>query len=285
MASKHTCRRCLQLASSSTIRLRQPAALRWSSTVPTPKSSQYTERPRDPTRHRPVFQSSQPSQALLNPPPPGMRPGENYGQVSLRPNELFHSFTNSPSPRMRRRAAVMRQNAYCPHPDHRPTRMAFSPMDIEARKTGSAPPSHVRYECPDCGIPVSCSEEHFIDDYESHLEVCDLLRQINEDDHDLISGRYFAEFELPGPHLEEAQINMTNWDTLLYTREFLAIDDERSMRQATRLLTYPITIGSVLHELSPYNIRTGARLTPEGLRSFSGNKPMFINHCWSPFNP
>lgn len=127
---------------------------------------------------------------------------------------------------------------------------------------------HVRYECPDCGIPVSCSEEHFASDYESHLEICDALREINEDDHDLVSGRFFPEFEYPGPQLEEAQINMTNWDTLLYSREFNAIDDPRSMRQVTRLLTYPVTIASVIHELSPYNLKN--KLTPEGLRSLSG---------------
>ncbi|KAG9979439.1 hypothetical protein KCU72_g22876, partial [Aureobasidium melanogenum] len=64
-----------------------------------------------------------------------------------------------------------------------------------------------------------------------------------------------------------AQVNLTNWDTMLYSREFNAINDERSLRQATRLLTYPATVASVLHELSPYNIRN--RLTPEGLKSFT----------------
>ena len=57
-----------------------------------------------------------------------------------------------------------------------------------------------------------------------------MLRQINEDDHDLVSGRMFPEFEMPGPQLEEAQVNMTNWDTLLYTREFEAVNDDRAMR-------------------------------------------------------
>lgn len=77
----------------------------------------------------------------------------------------------------------MRQNAYCPHPDHQHSQQA----------TGQQPPRHVSYECPDCGIPVACSEEHFIDSYAEHLELCDLLRQINEDDHDLMSGRFFPE--------------------------------------------------------------------------------------------
>ena len=102
------------------------------------------------------------------------------------------------------------------------------------------------------------------------MEVCDTLQEINEDDHDLRSGRFFPEFEYPGPQIEEILANMTNWDTYMYSREFRANNELRSMRQATRLLTYPMTIGSILHELSPYNIRRGGRLTIEGLKSLSG---------------
>lgn len=113
-----------------------------------------------------------------------------------------------------------------------------------------------------------------MDDFEAHLEICDTLRQINEDDHDLHSGRFFPEFNYPGPQDDNFVINMTNWDTYLYTREFEAVNDDRSMRQVTRMLTYPQTIGSVLHELSPYSVRSGGRLTPEGLKSLSG---MFLS--------
>ncbi|KAK0623435.1 zinc-finger of mitochondrial splicing suppressor 51-domain-containing protein [Immersiella caudata] len=172
----------------------------------------------------------------------------------LAADDLFHPFTDSPIPGIRRRAAFIKQHAACPHPDHH---------------SGASAPAHVNFECPDCGIPVYCSKEHWADHYEAHLEVCDTLRQINEDDHDLRSGRFFPEFEYAGPQIDEALVNMTNWDTFLYTRGFQAINDDRSMRQATRLLTYPITIASVLHELSPYNIQKGGRLTVEGLKSFS----------------
>lgn len=109
-----------------------------------------------------------------------------------------------------------------------------------------------------------------MDDYENHLEICDTLKQINEDDHDLRSGRIFHEADLPDYQLDDAMVNMTNWDTFMYTREFNAINSDRAMRQITRLLTYPITVGSVLHELSPYSIKAGERLTVEGLKSFSG---------------
>ena len=196
---------------------------------------------------------------------------EVSGRPLLQSNNLFHSFSSSPSSEIRQRAAFMKQHAYCPHPQHHQSRVPTNPNDPEARKPPSAgqPPAHVRFECPDCGIPVYCTEEHWADDYESHMEICETLREINEDDHDLRSGRFFPEFEYPGPQMEEAMVNMTTWDTFLYSREFRAINDERSLRQATRLLTYPVTIASVLHELSPYNIRRAGRLTAEGLKSLS----------------
>ncbi len=188
----------------------------------------------------------------------------------LSGDDLFHSFTNSPIDDMRRRAAYIRLHANCPHPDHRPTRVAESVAGQPVTETGDLPPAHVDFECPDCGVPVYCSQEHWEDDYERHLQICDTLRQINEDDHDLRSGRLFPEFEYAGPQMEEALVNMTNWDTFLYTRNFVAINADRSMRHATRLLTYPVTVASVLHELSPYSLRSDERLTTEGLKSFSG---------------
>jgi mitochondrial splicing suppressor protein 51 len=207
------------------------------------------------------------------------QPGSEYGEYRphpgtlLGPDNLFHPFSRSPIREVRQRAAFTKQHAYCPHPSHQQTRVPTSPHDPEARKLpeiSTQPPAHVRFECPDCGIATYCTEEHWADDYEAHLEICDTLRQINEDDHDLRSGRWFPEFDYPGPQLDEILVNMTSWDTYLYTRGFEAINEERSMRQATRLLTYPLTVGSVLHELSPYNIRTGGRLTTEGLKSLSG---------------
>lgn len=109
-----------------------------------------------------------------------------------------------------------------------------------------------------------------MEDFEAHLEQCETIRQTNEDDHDLRSGRLFHEFDYPGLQDEEEAVNMTNWDTFMYTRQFNAVNDDRHMRQVTRLLTYPATIGSILHELSPYSIRKGDRLTAEGLKSMSG---------------
>ncbi len=192
--------------------------------------------------------------------------------VKIDQDNLFHPFTDSPVPEFRRRAAFMRQHAYCPHPDHKPTKLPTIGTDAEStqEETGDMAPAHVDFECPDCGVPVYCSKEHWMDHYEKHLEVCDTLRQINEDDHDLRSGRVFHEANLPDLQLDDAAVNMTNWDTFMYTREFNAVDSDRGMRQITRLLTYPVTVGSVLHELSPYSMQAGGRLTAEGLKSFSG---------------
>ncbi|BCR91734.1 putative mRNA processing protein (Mss51) [Aspergillus chevalieri] len=190
----------------------------------------------------------------------------------LRPNNLFHPFSRSPSRAIRQRAEFIKQNAFCPHPSHQQTRLPVSPHDPESRKSAqhaSLPPAHSHFECPDCGVPIYCTEGHWMDDFEAHLEICETIRQINEDDHDLHSGRFFPEFSYPGVQDDTYVINMTNWDTFLYTREFEAINDDRSLRQVTRMLTYPMTIGSVVHELSPYSVRKNDRLTVEGLKSLS----------------
>lgn len=171
----------------------------------------------------------------------------------------------------------MKSNAYCPHSSHHqthlPTAFQKSRTNTDEVEAG-LPPAHVKFECPDCGIPAYCCEDHWMDDFENHIEICDTLRQINEDDHDIRSNRHFPEFEYPDPQIEEALVNMTNWDTYLYSREYNAINEERSLRQATKLLTYPMTIASVIHELSPYNIRRGGRLTTEGLKSLSALRYM-----------
>ena len=178
----------------------------------------------------------------------------------LKPANLFHPMDQSPLPSMRERADYIKAHAYCPHPDHMRTR-----------------PVHISFTCPDCGTPTYCTEQHWAEDYENHLRICDTLREVNEDDHDLRSGRFFPEFDYPGVQLNEALINFTNWDTYLYTRGFEAVNEERNLRQLTKLLTYPTTIASVLHELSPYNLKH--RLTVEGLKSLAG---VSSSHTHSP---
>ena len=47
------------------------------------------------------------------------------------------------------------------------------------------------------------------------------------------------------------------------------MDTERSRRHASKVLTYPLTIGSVIHQHS-YLTLSNQRLTPEGSRSLAG---------------
>lgn len=284
MPSGYTCQRCLRkLRGNSAL----PRSRSWSHSTPRGRwNSTFRSTPRPVTEAsrsiassstQQISQYSFPSNLRHSPwlsrSQAGLAPATSPERSLIQPNNLFHPFSESPSPEIRKRAMFMKTHAYCPHPSHHQTRMPTSPNDLEARKgkdKSSLPPAHVRFECPDCGIPVSCSEDHWADDYETHMELCEQLREINEDDHDLRSGRFFSEFEYPPPQIEEILVNLTNWDTYLYTRNYNAMNEARPMRQATRLLTYPVTLASVLHELSPYNIRQGGRLTMEGLKSLSG---------------
>jgi splicing suppressor protein 51 len=60
-----------------------------------------------------------------------------------------------------------------------------------------AQPRSINFECPDCGWPTHCTEEHWRADSD-HAKYCSRLREVNEDEHDLRSGRRLREFELPG---------------------------------------------------------------------------------------
>ncbi len=106
----------------------------------------------------------------------------------LTEDNLFHPFSKSPFPAIRARGEAIRTLAPCPvcasHHD---------PLDGHT----SSQPQAVKFECPDCGWPTHCSEEHWQQDLE-HKKYCGRLREVNEDEHDLRSGRRLREFELPG---------------------------------------------------------------------------------------
>lgn len=272
MRSSSTCSRCVGLLKTSRPQFQRPSSFRIPFSASRSHSTKSLSIPKSSITKRALSSTSlarfeKPFEEHEYIDPEGIK-----RKIVLDEENLFHPFTQSPIPAIRRRATFMRQNAYCPHPSHKPTRAPSHPGDLETRKSSETgtEPRHSNFECPDCGIPIYCCEEHWADDYEAHLEVCDVLRQINEDDHDLHSGRFFKEFQFGEGQIEEILVNMTNWDTYMYTRDFDALNEDREMRQATKLLTYPMTIASIIHELSPYNIRRGGRLTPEGLKSFSG---------------
>jgi len=106
----------------------------------------------------------------------------------LTEDNLVHPFSKSPFPQVRARGEVICSMAPCPV-------CAASHSHTHAHI--QAQPKTVKFECPDCGWPTHCSEEHWKEDKE-HEKYCSRLREANEDEHDLRSGRRMPEFELPG---------------------------------------------------------------------------------------
>ncbi|KAG0164169.1 translational activator for mitochondrial COX1 [Apophysomyces sp. BC1034] len=160
--------------------------------------------------------------------------------------------SKSPLPELRDRAAIINKYGVCPVCD--------SPDCHEHKQQ----PVH---ECADCGYPTHCSDEHYHAGWEAHQEICQALREQNEDDHDLRSGRPMREFEFPSAQGFDEAVNMANWDVFFYTRSFPSMDSDRSMRHVSKLLTYPITVASILHQSCPYKL--GKEVTAEGMRSIS----------------
>ncbi|KIS68839.1 uncharacterized protein UMAG_02830 [Mycosarcoma maydis] len=183
----------------------------------------------------------------------------------LAQDNLFHPFSKSPIASIRARGERIRSLAPCP----------VSMSKYKVRRL-------VNFECPDCGWPTHYSEKEWAQDTE-HGKYVARLREANEDEHDLRSGREMSEFKLPGPQGFEETINMSNWDVFFYTRNFNSIESDRSRRHVSKLLTFPTTMAAVIHENSPYT-KKSRRLTHEGLRSMialrqtlhpkQGDKPM-----------
>lgn len=194
----------------------------------------------------------------------------------LTEDNLFHPFSKSPFPQILARGEAVKSLAPCP---------VCSTPHTDPHTHADAQPRAVSFECPDCGWPTHCTEEHWKEDSE-HIKYCGRLREANEDEHDLRSGRRLREFELPGqfrylyimsalhcnflgPQGFEEAISFANWDVFWYTRGFPSMDTERARRHASKLLTYPITIGGVIHQHSGLTL-SNQRLTPEGSRSLAG---------------
>ncbi|KIK63607.1 hypothetical protein GYMLUDRAFT_71746 [Collybiopsis luxurians FD-317 M1] len=191
----------------------------------------------------------------------------------LSEDDLFHPFSQSPFPQVRARGEAISSMAPCPvcalEHSHTP---GYAHQKPEVKK--------VKFECPDCGWPTHCSEEHWEQDKE-HEIYCSRLKEANEDEHDLRSGRRMPEFELPGPQGYEETISFANWDTFWYTRGFNSMDSERSRRHASKLLSYPTTIGSVLHQHSSLMLNN-QRLTPEGSRSMAAIRSTLHTEAGAP---
>jgi splicing suppressor protein 51 len=101
---------------------------------------------------------------------------ENSKYLRLAQDNLFQPLISSPILSIRKKAMAIKSLAVCP-----PSGL------LEGNE----------FTCPNCGFPTHCSEAHYRLDQERHKsQSCDTLRMINEDLHDMQSGRQFPEFML-----------------------------------------------------------------------------------------
>lgn len=162
----------------------------------------------------------------------------------------LHHWDESPYEDIRTRAAYIRTKAKCP--------VTNKP---------------VQFVCPYSGIPTHHDQQAWEDDREYHdKKKYEQLRKVNLYEHDLRSGRKFDEFVFPGPLELDFTTSMLSWDSFFYTRDFNPMNTEFNLAAATKVLTYPITIASLLHRFSPYGLEPHGPLTLEGLRSLSALK-------------
>ncbi|WBW75018.1 mitochondrial cytochrome C oxidase assembly protein Mss51 [Schizosaccharomyces osmophilus] len=163
--------------------------------------------------------------------------------------ELFFPLSKSPVKALRSRAEHIQRVYKCP---------------ISGKQ--------VSFDCPESGFPSHCSKAHWEQD-ETHQALIPKLRQINEDFHDLARPNSFPQLaNLPGLAEKDVAIALWSWDSYFYTRGFPSIGNERTSRHLTSLLTYPMTIGGILHKNSPYNLKNG--LTPQGLQALAVQRYM-----------
>lgn len=159
----------------------------------------------------------------------------------------FHPWDSSPCPDLRMRAATIRAKAKCPvtHKD-------------------------INFTCPLSGIPTHHSLEAWEEDTQYHQsKKYEILKKVNIYEHDLRSGRPFPEFDFPTNQKRDNLVNLANWDTYFYTRGFLSMDTEFQLAVVTKMLSFPMTIASVVHQFSPYFLKPKGPLHVEGLKSLA----------------
>lgn len=169
---------------------------------------------------------------------------------STESERQLYNWDESPYEDIRTRAAYIRAKAKCP-----------------------VTHKNVDFVCPHSGIPTHHDENAWASDEQYHKQKkYELLRKVNLYEHDLRSGRKFDEFVFPGKSAYEFTTSMTSWDSFFYTRDFNPMNTEFNLAAATKVLTYPITIGSLIHKFSPYEMEPKGPLTLEGLKSLSALK-------------
>jgi len=97
-------------------------------------------------------------------------------------DDLFHPLSQSPIPTLRQKANRIKSLSLCP-----------VSLDVYGEHI------HPEYDCPNCGFPTHATRERWEEGKAEHDEVCGRLREVNEDEHDLRSGRRMTEFDnMPG---------------------------------------------------------------------------------------
>ncbi|ODQ81409.1 hypothetical protein BABINDRAFT_106955 [Babjeviella inositovora NRRL Y-12698] len=159
----------------------------------------------------------------------------------------FYPWDLSPCADLRTRAASIRARAKCP--------------------VTSKP---INYACPYSGIPTHHSREAWEKDTAYHAtKKYETLRKVNVFEHDIRSGREFPEFDFPNEQDPDRRVNFINWDMFFYTRGFFSMDTEFQRATSTKMLSYPLTIGSVLNQYTPYALEPKGPVTLEGLKSLA----------------
>ncbi len=109
----------------------------------------------------------------------------------INENNLFQILSRSPLKQLRDRAEFIKRHGTSP--------------------TGKS----IAFDCPESGWPTHHDAQEWEADVEK-AKTIPILRQANEDEHDLRSGRELTEFNFPGSQDIEEAINMLSWDGFLY---------------------------------------------------------------------
>lgn len=116
-------------------------------------------------------------------------------------DNLFFPLSSSPFPDLRARSQTIKRMCRCPV-------CLSSSQGVKNAGPASNVQNLVTFDCPDCGYPTHCSQEHWEQDTE-HRKYCGRLREVNEDDHDLRSPRPKREYDFPGGTPQNFCLNTT----------------------------------------------------------------------------
>lgn len=133
---------------------------------------------------KPLGQSTRPFFSLFrrDPKPKSSNTFKAPVQPQLLPTDLFHPLSQSPFPALVEKAERIKAASLCP--------VSYERYGERVRPA---------FDCPDCGFPTHRDEQRWKEGRAEHSEFCGRLREVNEDEHDLRSGRELHEFSnMPG---------------------------------------------------------------------------------------